>query len=81
MFHDKTPIRLGRDSAHLVVRKFARQLMSSAPIQKLLQFLESLAIVQRIAPYLIEAIRRWILSGQVFRGLRQGIKEYGDFQE
>ena len=81
MFHDKTPVRLGRDSARLVMRKLARRFVSSGPIQKLLQWIESVAILHKIAPYLMELVTRSILSGEVYKGLQLGIKEYGDFQE
>lgn len=81
MFHDKTPIRWGRDSASLVIRKLARRFASSSVLQQILTRMETLNFVQTLLPSLADSMRRWIVSGQVFQGIRQGIKEYGDFPE
>jgi len=81
MFHDKAPIRWGHDSVSLVVRKLARQFASSAPVQLGLRLVDGLGLVRKMFPALADAIARWIVSGQVFQGVRQGIKEYGDFPE
>lgn len=81
MFRDKTPIRWRRDSISLVIRKLARQTVSSAPAQAALKWVDGLAWVGATSPNLVETMRRWIVSGQVFQGVRQGIKEYGDFPE
>jgi glycosyltransferase involved in cell wall biosynthesis len=81
MFHDKIPIRWGRDSATLIIRKLARQVSSSWLVQTFLKLIDSISFVQTVFPGLAATLRRWILSGQVFLGVRQGIKEFGDFPE
>jgi glycosyltransferase involved in cell wall biosynthesis len=81
MFHDKTPIRWDRDSKRLVIRKIARRVVASGVgLQGLLalnRFLENM----NTFPTAIYSTRRWIIGSYVYRGIHEGLKEYGPWPE
>lgn len=78
MFHDKDPISLGKDSPKIIIRKLIRQLMSSGLSMKVMEksicFFENRVSEPRILHYLY----RWIKSGYVYRGYREGLSQLGN---
>jgi glycosyltransferase involved in cell wall biosynthesis len=81
MFHDKTPIRWGRDPRRLVLRKLARQIVSSKASILSLFALNRLLEALHLSSELLNVIRRWIIGGYVYRGIREGLKTYGALPE
>lgn len=75
MFHDKEPINWHRDGAALILRKLARQIISSKPV---MWSMENLVLaLERIAPESksLVYLYRWIISGYIYHGYRTGLKE------
>jgi GT2 family glycosyltransferase len=72
MFRDKTPIAWQEDPPTLIARKLARTLMSLPPTMLLME--ATAASLERLAPGSkpLELITRWISSGYIYRGYRQG---------
>ena len=77
MFRDKTPIAWGKDSPRLITRKLARHIASSRPILKGMEHLVSILEKYCPSPTLLRPLYRWIIGGHIFRGYRQGLREYG----
>jgi len=81
MFHDKTPIRWERDSKKMVLRKLARQMVASKLGLQGLWSLNRLLEASHAFPSAIASTHRWIIGSYVYRGLNQGLKEYGPWPE
>lgn len=75
MFHDKGPIAWRKDPPQLILRKLARQAASSPPAMWLME--RSVPLLERCAPdsKLLALFYRWIISGYIYRGYRQGLRE------
>lgn len=75
MFLDKGPIEWRRDSPTLILRKLARQTISSGPSMWLME--KSVQPMERNAPEspLLWALYRQISSGYIYRGYRQGLRD------
>lgn len=77
MLHDKTPIAWKQDSPVLIVRKLARHVASSKLI--LGSMGKSARILERYypSPEVLRPLYRWLNGGYMFRGYREGLREYG----
>lgn len=74
MFHDKGPIQWRHDPPRLIARKLARQAASSRPTMWAME--RSVPTLERRAPQsrLLTLFYRWIVSGYIFRGYRDGLR-------
>lgn len=74
MFRDKNPIAWRNDPPRLILRKLARQLASSQPVMWAMR--TSLPFVERCASdsVFLVLLYRWILSGYIYRGYRDGLR-------
>ncbi len=77
MFRDKTPIAWGQDPPALILRKLARQVASSRPAMWALEQLAHILEQRYPSPSLLRPLYRWIIGGYIFRGYREGLREYG----
>ena len=75
MFRDKGPIEWRHDPPALVLRKLARQVASSRPAMAAME--RSVPTLERRAPQsrLLALFYRWIVSGYIYRGYREGLRE------
>lgn len=76
MFYDKTPIIWEQDSPHLIARKLARAVASS---RMALWSMEQIAhtLEERYpASTLLPSLYRYIIGGYIFRGYREGLREF-----
>lgn len=74
MFRDKGPIAWRQDRSRLIVRKLARQVISSRPAMGSME--HAVPILERRAPEstLLALLYRWIISGYIYRGYREGLR-------
>lgn len=77
MFHDKTPIVWRQDPPRLIARKLARYVASSRPALWGMERIVSILEQHYPSPTLLRPLYRWIIGGYIFRGYRQGLREYG----
>jgi len=80
MFCDKTPIEWHRDSPSLIFRKIARQMVSlDATLWGIDQIIK---VLERFlpSPSLLRLLYRWSIGGYIFRGFRQGLREFGPLE-
>jgi hypothetical protein len=77
MFRDKTPIRWGKDSPRLTLRKLVRWSASTRPALWVFKGILSLVERSRLFPQSIRPIRRWISGGYLYRGYRKGLRDFG----
>jgi hypothetical protein len=75
MFDDKGPIRWRADRPPLVLRKLVRQAAASGPAMAGLEWAAALAERRARLAALRGPLGRWLVSGYIFRGYRQGLKE------
>lgn len=80
MFYDKTPIAWGQDSPYLIIRKLTRGIVSSKPIVRGMEQLVSILEQHYPSPRLLRPFYRWIVGGYIFRGYRDGLREYGQVE-
>jgi hypothetical protein len=75
MFRDKGPIAWRRDTPSLILRKLARQVVSSRPMMWAME--TSVPTLEHRAPRsrLLVLFYRWIISGYIYRGYRNGLHE------
>lgn len=75
MFRNKAPINWRQDSLRLVVRKLCCQIGWSSPAMLLME--HSVSRLERLAPetQLLNLLYRWIISGYIYRGYRDGLRE------
>lgn len=76
MFSDKGPIRWRHDPPRIIARKMARQVASSNPALWAME--RSVKTLDRSAPQsrLLALFYRWIVSGYIYRGYRDGLREF-----
>jgi glycosyltransferase involved in cell wall biosynthesis len=74
MFHDKSPIAWRQDSPELVLRKLARQSASSYPVMAMME--KAALVLERYTPssMALRLLYRWIVSGYIYRGYREGLR-------
>lgn len=75
MFRDKGPIVWREDPPALILRKLARQAASSPPAMWAME--RSVPLLECYAPKskLLALFYRWIISGYIYRGYREGLRE------
>lgn len=75
MFCDKGPIAWRQDPLRLILRKLTRQVMSSRLSMWIMQ--HAVPFLERRAPEsaTLALLYRWIVSGFIFRGYRDGLRE------
>lgn len=75
MFRDKGPIAWRHDQPALILRKLARQIASSPPAMWAME--RSVPLLERYAPNskLLALFYRWIISGYIYRGYRDGLRD------
>lgn len=76
MFHDKIPIAWRQDPPRLIARKLARHVASSRPALWGMEQIVSILEQRYPSPVLLRPFYRWIIGGHIFRGYRQGLREY-----
>jgi len=76
MLSDKMPISLGEDSSRLVIRKMLRVLSATRPILALLEHNARWLEAYYPRESLLRSVYRWIVGGYIYRGYRQGLREY-----
>ena len=74
MFADKTPVDWSRDSAVLILRKWARRIASSQAIIGLIERWERVVAQGNSRNALSERLQRWIIGGCIFQGYREGLR-------
>ncbi len=75
MFRDKGPIAWRQDPPMLILRKLARQTVSSLPAMWSME--HAVPTLERRAPGSkpLGLLYRWIISGYIYRGYRKGLDE------
>lgn len=77
MFRNKSPINWRQDSLRLMIRKFCYQIGWSPPAMRLMEC--SVPRLEQLTPEakLLKLLYGWIISGYIFRGYREGLREAG----
>lgn len=75
MFRDKGPIAWRADPPELIVRKLARQLVSSLPALSGMEYLVRVLESRYSSRAVPERLHRWIISGHIYRGYRAGLRD------
>lgn len=77
MLYDKTPIVWGQDSLTLIARKVTRHIASSKLV--LGGMGKSVRILEQYhpSPEMLRPLYRWLNGGYMFRGYREGLREFG----
>ena len=75
MFRDMHPIRWGKDSPRLVMRKMLRALSASRWAIQIMAWLTGLFETQWPVPAILRRLYRWLQGAHIFRGYRDGIKQ------
>lgn len=80
MFRDKGPIAWRQDSPTLTLRKLARQAASSQAAMWAMK--TAMPFLERHTPdsKLLSLLDRWIVSGYIYRGYRDGLQSVGEAQ-
>ncbi len=75
MYRDKDFIKWRRDTPTLTLRKLARQVVSSRPAMSVME--KAVPLLERYAPKsaVLRMLYRWIISGYIYRGYREGLRE------
>ncbi|HAJ34903.1 MAG TPA: hypothetical protein DCL15_04310 [Chloroflexi bacterium] len=75
MFHEKEPVTWHQDSPSLILGKLLRQAIWSWPVMWAMQCV--VPILERRVPEskMLALLYRWIISGYIFRGYRDGLRE------
>ena len=76
MFYDKTPILWRQDRPSLIARKVARSMASSRPVIWSMEEVVHLLEKRNPASSLLPALYRCIIGGYIFRGYREGLREF-----
>lgn len=78
MFRDKGPIAWRQDPPSLILRKLVRQIASSRPVMGAME--RSVPILEHRAPdaKLLALFYRWIISGYIYRGYRDGLRQLAE---
>ncbi len=74
---DKGPIAWRQDPSALILRKLVRQLASSSPIMWTME--RTVPFLERRGPAskLLALLYRWIISGYIYHGYREGLRAAG----
>lgn len=72
MFDDKTPIQWQKDGTRLIVRKLVRKVASTGLALRGLEWMLRLGVER-----LDETLRTWIVGGYIYRGYREGLRDFG----
>jgi len=74
MIRDKGPIEWRQNPPTLILRKLARQVVSSRPAMWIME--RAVPLLERRAPgsKLLALLYRWIISGYIYRGYREGLR-------
>ena len=78
MFTDKRPVKWGLDQPRLIARKLVRKVSSSGPALSSLELITRLIESRYPNPRLLHPLYRWVIGAYIYRGYRQGLKEYGN---
>jgi GT2 family glycosyltransferase len=76
MFRDKGYISLQTNPPRIIVRKVLRGIVSWQPILWLLEQVTHQLERRFPRPFLLRPLYRWIIGSYIFRGYRQGLREY-----
>lgn len=76
MLTDKTPLVWGQDTPALIVRKLARQVISSAPVQVMMVKLVSLLERFYPSPLILRRLYYLMQGANLFQGYRAGLREF-----
>ena len=78
MFYDKTPIIWRQDPPNIIGCKLARSLASTHPalwsMEQIVKTLEKYSSASKLLP----ALYRYIVGGYMYRGYREGLREFGE---
>jgi hypothetical protein len=80
-FRDKLPISWGRDPSSLIVHKLLRSLISSGPSLEIVEQIAELFIRNEWPARLTRPLCGCVISGYMWRGLRDGITANGRMPE
>ena len=75
MFRDKGPIAWRNDTPALIVRKLARQVISSSLALRGMEGLVRVLEVRYPSPAILERLYHWVSSAYIYRGYREGLKK------
>ena len=81
MFHDKIPIAWRQDPPRLIARKLVRHVASSRLALWGMEQLVSVLEQWYRSRTLLRPLYRWVIGGYIFRGYREGLREYGPVGE
>jgi glycosyltransferase involved in cell wall biosynthesis len=76
MLYDKTPLAWGQDSPLLIVRKLARQVLSSSPILGSIVKLISILEQHYPSPAVLRRLYYLLHGANLFQGYREGLREF-----
>jgi GT2 family glycosyltransferase len=76
MLSDKTPPAWQEDSLHLIIRKFARRLVSSPPIIDSMIKLVGLLEQHYPSPVVLRRFYSLLHGANLFQGYREGLREF-----
>lgn len=74
MLKDKTPLRWGRDSPKLMLRKVARRVLSSTPLLTVGQRIVGLLEQRYPSPSVLTPLYHWLHGAYMFQGYREGLR-------
>jgi glycosyltransferase involved in cell wall biosynthesis len=77
MFNDKRPISWQTDPPGLVVRKLLRNVVSCNAVLSFLEYITHQLEAHFPRPFLLRPLYRWITGSYIFRGYREGLRQYG----
>lgn len=81
MFDDKSPINWQNDDLNLIIRKIVRSIASTELVMAWMKSVTKMLEKTFPHPESLRTGYRWISGGYMFRGYRQGLKEYGPVLE
>ena len=76
MLHDKTPIAWRQDSPQLIVRKWARHLISSPQVLNIIVKLVSILEQLYPSPVVLRRLYYLLHGANLFQGYRAGLREF-----
>jgi glycosyltransferase involved in cell wall biosynthesis len=76
-YRDKLPIVRGGDSSLLMLRKLVRSVGSARPVLELVERTTGLLVRIEAPAGVTRALCGWVISGNMWQGLRAGIELYG----
>ena len=73
MFHEKEPIAWRKDGPALILHKLTRQVVWSRPFMCAMEYAVPPLERRTSVPKLLVLLYRWIISGYIYRGYREGL--------